>query len=687
MGRRGIGDWRKWLPEVGILVVLAILGVGIYSNALQNGFHYDDLHHIVKNPHIRDINNIPSFFTNPETFSLKYKSHLHYRPLVMVSYALNYHFGKLNPAGYHLVNLAFHIGTAFLVFLILQAMLGSRYEVAGGRKAEVRSKKLEVRSKIAFSNFLPLTSNFYTALTAALIFAVHPFNSEVVNYISARSSVMCTFFYLMAFYCWVKYRNQKLEVRGKKSETGNQIISNFLPLTSNFYIASLLAFLLAMLTKEIAITLPVMLFLYDIYFGRKRVKSPDGKRVILHLYVPYLLPLGIGIAYFLVRKLFYGNAVVLSYKDGIYEHFLLEIQVLIKYITMMIFPAGLSVKHYVLGGDSIGNPEIFLSYIILVGVGVLAYWFYKSGRVRLQKVSFFILWFFITHIPTTVVPLTAVLQENRGYLGGVAFLGILAVLIERFTSWAGIRWIKFRSTFFPVTYIIAGIIIFFFSCEVIERNPVWRDDISLYSDVVKKYPESGDAYAALGLAYYDSGNVREALHAYQRAKELGHLTTDFILNLGALSQRIGQLSKAEQLYKIVLEENPREEKAYINLGIIYRKEKKMSLSEEAYRKAIQIEPRSIPAHLGLARTYFEQKKFSLAAQEYQEGLRIDPANLDVRSNLGLVYIWWGKLDLAQKELQKVLEMDPKYEYARTNIDLIEKIKSKKIFLGDSFRHE
>lgn len=118
---------------------------------------------------------------------------------------------------------------------------------------------------------------------------------------------------------------------------------------------------------------------------------------------------------------------------------------------------------------------------------------------------------------------------------------------------------------------------------------------------------------------------------------------------------------------------------------IHRKEKKMSLSEEAYRKAIQIEPRSIPAHVGLAKTYFDQGKFSFAAQEYQESLRIDPTNLDARTNLGLVYIWWGKLDLAQKELLKVLEMDPKYQYARTNMDLIEKIKSKNISSGDSFR--
>src|SRR3972149_4167687 len=96
--------------QAGVFLVFILLGLGIYFNSLQNGFHYDDRHHIVRNPYIHSPGNIPYFFTEHRMFSVLSGIFLHYRPLVMASYALNYYFVKLDPSGYHLVNLAFHVG-------------------------------------------------------------------------------------------------------------------------------------------------------------------------------------------------------------------------------------------------------------------------------------------------------------------------------------------------------------------------------------------------------------------------------------------------------------------------------------------------------------------------------------------------------------------------------------------------
>src|SRR3972149_8381510 len=142
---------RGNIVKLVILTFFILLSLGVYFNSLRNDFHYDDLHHIQENFYIRDIKNIPLFFTEPRTFSTLSGMAHHYRPLVMVSYAVNYYFGKLNPMGYHLVNLGFHVGSAFLLFLIIEAMLRG-----GGKKLEVRSKEK--------SNILPLTSNFYPGL-------------------------------------------------------------------------------------------------------------------------------------------------------------------------------------------------------------------------------------------------------------------------------------------------------------------------------------------------------------------------------------------------------------------------------------------------------------------------------------------------------------------------------------------
>jgi len=205
-----------------IFLLIAALSSVVYANSLSNSFHFDDQHYIVANPYIRDLSNIPSFFKSTRYSSFELTFTGHYRPLLVASYALNYAIGGLNPAGYHAVNLLFHVGSAFLVFLILEAMLGGGRSEDRSKRQEARGKKSEIRSQIAPSCILPLDSCFYIAFSAALIFAVHPFNAEVVNYITARSSVMCSFFYLLAFYCWVKFRSQKSEVRNKKLEVRSQ---------------------------------------------------------------------------------------------------------------------------------------------------------------------------------------------------------------------------------------------------------------------------------------------------------------------------------------------------------------------------------------------------------------------------------------------------------------------------------
>src|SRR3972149_10512774 len=106
-----------------IFALMIAIGGAVYSNSLQNSFHFDDLHYIVGNPYITTLKNVPLFFTDTRTLSRSPEFQFHYRPLLLTSYAVNYYFGRLRPAGYHLGNLLFHIGSAFLVFLIVRAML------------------------------------------------------------------------------------------------------------------------------------------------------------------------------------------------------------------------------------------------------------------------------------------------------------------------------------------------------------------------------------------------------------------------------------------------------------------------------------------------------------------------------------------------------------------------------------
>ena len=145
-------------------MAICVIGLLVYHNSFGNSFHYDDSHSLVDNPHVRSLGNTLRFFYDPGTFSAMPQARM-YRPVLLATYALNYAVGEYEPFGYHLINLVLHLVNAWLVWLLAHALLNQRQG----------------------------------ALLAALLFAVHPVLSEPVNYISSRSSLLATFFFILAF--------------------------------------------------------------------------------------------------------------------------------------------------------------------------------------------------------------------------------------------------------------------------------------------------------------------------------------------------------------------------------------------------------------------------------------------------------------------------------------------------------
>jgi hypothetical protein len=199
----------------------------IYSNSFQNSFQYDDVHSIVRNPHIKNFENLPTFFWSPKMGSGLVPETSAYRPLLMVSFGLNYFLGLLDPWGYHLVNLLIHMVCALFVFLVTLNLL---------RITNIEKESEDDRNRL-------------TALFAALIFAAHPVQTESVTYIIGRSSSLTALFFLTAVWAYIRYR-----VAGKIRYT-------FLALF--FYVCSLLV-------KEAAITLPLVLIFFDLFFPLHR---------------------------------------------------------------------------------------------------------------------------------------------------------------------------------------------------------------------------------------------------------------------------------------------------------------------------------------------------------------------------------------------------------------------------------
>ncbi|MFQ5454852.1 MAG: tetratricopeptide repeat protein [Nitrospirota bacterium] len=565
----------KHLLIVSILIIS--VSIIIYRNSLNNTFHYDDFHSITDNRYIKDMSNIPLFFISTHYFSSAESRGRHYRPVLLSSYTINYYLGGLNPYGYRVVNISLHILISFMLYLVVA---------------------------IIFHNNM-------AALCASLIFAANPFNSEVINYISARSSLLSTLFYILSFLLFLLIRNSKLKTQNSKLKK------------ISLYLSFYLSFVMAMLSKEIAITLPIILVIYDIFFYQRKKGSLDIKMGIIHL--PFFIG---GIVYILIFKVhtFLFNILTGHGARSFYSNMLVQSKVLIRYIQLFLFPINLSIDHYIRIPTSILDMPVLFSIIMLSLIFLSGFISYK----KMPAISFFILWFFITFLPTTVIPLNILLFENRGYLPCLAFAAISGISIAKLSSLSTPCNENFTK---KAVFFLFIILILSFSIGGITRNKIWKDEFTLWKDVLKKTSDSFKAHASLGLAYHEKGDYESAIREY---KEAINISPGYFI-------------------------------PYISVGTIYHEQGDLDMAIKYYQDALKIDSHYSIAHYNLGIAYHNRGEVSLAIKEYKETIKTDPYNFYAHYNLGDIYSSQGKTDMAIKELNETVRVNPDFANAYYNL--------------------
>src|SRR5689334_19521671 len=264
-------------PKAITLAILTLLGILTYGNGLTNSFHFDDIEGIVLNSSLHDLRNIPAYFTHPVIFRLA--STLDWRPILQITYALDYAIGGENPLVFHATDLTFHVLTAWLVFLVMAEILD---QIA-----------------VSESSSVPIVC---MAAAPAVLFVVHTANSQTVDYSWARSSMLSALFYLLAFYCHLRGPFHRA-ARGP----------------AGWHAGAVGAFALALASKATAASLPAMLLVYEALLLNPAGENPvrlylkEPRRLLKHL--PTIAVLG---AYVIVRRLVTHqmNAAVISAPAG-----------------------------------------------------------------------------------------------------------------------------------------------------------------------------------------------------------------------------------------------------------------------------------------------------------------------------------------------------------------------------------
>lgn len=533
--------------------LIPVASLLVYFNTLQNGFVYDDYDYIVKSEFIISWKNL-LFFLSPKDWKLLSHVDLN-RPLMTVSLMFDYSLWGLNPLGYHLTNIILHTVNVFLFYNLIFAVK------KGGGNA--------------------------VALCSSLIFALHPINTEAVNAISYREDLLVTTFFLLSF------------VFGIKCNTNG--LKNCIP--------SLIFFFLALLSKEMAVTLPIIIFLYHTIYKHQRNK-------ILYL------------GYAVLVLLYFIFVFILHQKSGIYEQVLKEgisfqnklgqqAYIFLSYLQLLFLPISLNAD-YVIALKSRLDSVIILFVLITTGSLIVAY-------LRNRFLTFFAAWFFITLLPVSnILPLTTPMAERYLYLPSIGCFAIIGLTI-------GYLFERFKMH--PLLAITLALTYLFFSVNTFNRNPIWRDNFTLWRDTVLKSPSSEHAHYNLANEYSKKGYIDEAISEYQLSIAIKPMVD-----------------------------------VYVNIGITYKKKNQYDLAMLQFNKALAINPRHSLARANLGLLYERMGYVDKAIYEYQQILKSDPAFVYAHMRLGIIYRGQGNIEDAIGEFRKILEIDPGDNAAKLWLD-------------------
>ena len=591
-----------------IIIVLLILLA--YANSFEASFHHDDVHVIVRNSHVKDLTNVPRFFLQPQMGSGVYTETSGYRPLLMATFAMNFYLGGLNVFGYHLVNFGIHVCCAILVYFILLHLF---------RFAGIPSEGNPLRDPLI-------------ALFGALIFALHPVQTESVTYITGRSSLLTAAFFLAAFYAYVQYG---------------------LTRSLRYLVLSLIGYAAALLVKEIAVTLLFLLVLLDYLFPRGRTLQTRIRSVL-----PYVL---LSAIYLGVRLYFFGT---LNYAGEpvrpFYAHLLTQARAWVHCLGTLLLPLSLNIDYDFPVSYSILDSGVILSIILLAGLAGTILWLSRFNRL----IGFWALWFVVNLAPTnSLIILEDLVSDRWLYLSSVGY----AVLLAYAGNWIFQNFVEGKNRAAKIAFFfLCALVVEMYGFSTVLRNFTWNNDRSLWEDTVAKSPQKARPYCALGAVLALEGKFQEARQSLERAIELAPRGGQAYINLGYVYSLEGKTAEAIAAYEKAIPLNPKLlPEIYNNLGLIYFQQEQMEKAEVLLRKAVEIRPHFAPPYCNLGSLYEKKGDLDRAIQYYEKTVQLAPDYHSAHEALSLLYGQKGWKEKSLEAHQKFRESFRPLAYDKT----------------------
>ncbi len=618
--------------------LLLIIGSIIYSNTLHSPFVFDDDVFILNDKNIRMTE-----LTVESLADAAFKGRPRHRLLPNISFAVNYYLGQYQEFGYHILNIIIHLLTGVLLFLFIKATL----------KTETwRTGKPDY----------PLIVPFF----AAMIWLVHPVNTQAVTYICQRMTSLVAMFYILSILFYVYGR---IYLRSGLSLGLNPgLRANPHHYTKAFLLFSgcFLSGVCAVASKENAGVLPLFIILYEWFFFQDLKPVRTNKK--LFLIICGLILFGI------ITILYLGENPVdrilrsYSYRDfTLPQRVLTEFRVVIYYISLFLFsfPKRMNLEHdYPLSLSLMDQGTTILSLVAITTLICFAICFAKKNRLM----AFCTIWFFGNLLIESSVIGIEIIFEHRTYLPFMMVSLLFTLIISRHIKarWMGIGILCATTAIFAMW--------------TFQRNVTWQNGIIFFTDCVIKSPNKFRPHNNLGVALYDANQFQSAIDHYKKALQVdpgSRYAEDTIFNIGSAELKSNNVQKAIPYFFRVLQLDPNHDQALNNLGNAFIHLKQYNKAIHYFSKVLEIDNQHVEAHTNIGVALTHLNRIDEAIDHYKTALELYPFHAETHNNLGVLLIHKNRLTQARHHFNKALQLNPDYMSAKNNLEKLMMIKKNK----------